>query len=252
MIGISYFLYAIFLHSALRRPRISMTQRICALIHANGEGLGSMESWFTEQSYPLNTIRIDLGEPLPPLDSFDWLVVMGGPMGVYEQTQYPWLTEEINFLRQAIGSNKKILGICLGGQLIASALGAKVYPNSQQEIGWHPIIRTCSSASWLPDEARLLSWHGDRFDLPEGANAFAASAITPVQGFSYGERVWALQFHVEAEEGTVGAFFTTGGGDLPTGDFVQSLELLISNEHLAVNRTIAHNLLRYIAELPIG
>lgn len=224
-----------------------MTRRLCVLQHADGEGLGSMHHWFADKGFEINTIRIDRGHPLPQLDSFDWLVLMGGPMGVYEEVQYPWLATEKQWLRQAIEADKKVLGVCLGAQLIASALDAAVYPNDSVEIGWHPIYRTDSSASWLPEQARLLSWHGDRFDLPENAKAFASSEVTPYQGFSYGNRIWALQFHIEAEAGTVETFLEAGGGDLPQGELVQNIEQLENTEHLAASAKIAAGLLDFMA-----
>lgn len=225
-----------------------MAQRLCVLQHADDEGLGSMHRWFSEHNFQITTIRIDKGEPLPPHQSYDWLVLMGGPMGVYEEAQYPWLAQEKEWLRQAIEAEKRILGICLGAQLIASALDSQVYPHETLEIGWHPIFRTDPSASWLPEKAQLLSWHGDCFDLPQGAKAFASSEITPCQGFSYSRRVWALQFHVEADESTVDAFLEAGGGDLPRGEYVQSLEQLKKAEHLATSAKIAEDLLNYIAK----
>lgn len=224
-----------------------MTQRLCVLQHADGEGLGSMHQWFAEKGFTINIIRIDRGEPLPPIDSFDWLVLMGGPMGVYEEVQYPWLAAEKEWLRKAIEADKKVLGVCLGAQLIASALDAAVYPSDTVEIGWHPIYRTDSSASWLPEQACLLSWHGDRLELPENAKAFAANEVTPCQGFSYGDRVWALQFHIEAEAGTVDTFLEAGGGYLPQGEFVQSIEQLENTEHLAASAKTATGLLDFMA-----
>lgn len=225
-----------------------MTQRLCVLQHADDEGLGSMHHWFTEHGFDINTVRIDRGEALPPHNSFDWLVVMGGPMGVYEEAQYPWLREEKAWLKQAIESEKKTLGVCLGAQLIASALDASVYPNDTFEVGWYPIIRTDPSASWLPQQTTLLSWHGDCFDLPRGAKAFATSELTPCQGFRYGNRTWALQFHVEADASTVHAFLEAGGGELPQGEGVQSIEQLENPLHLTNSANIAADLLNFMAK----
>lgn len=224
-----------------------MAQRLCVLQHADNEGIGSMQRWFAERKFDINVVRVDQGAPLPPHDSFDWLAVMGGPMSAYEEAQYPWLSHEKKWLRQAVFSDKRVLGICLGSQLIASALDADVYPNDTFEIGWYPITRIDPSITWLPPKARLLSWHGDRFDLPSGAKPFASSEVTPNQGFSYGNRVWALQFHVEAEPDTIDAFIEANGGELPRGEWVQSLEQLKNSEHFASSEKIARDLLDFMA-----
>jgi GMP synthase-like glutamine amidotransferase len=208
-----------------------MAQRLCVLQHADGEGLGSMHGWFVEHGFQINVIRMDQGGALPPLTSFDWLVLMGGPMGVYEELQYPWLITEKKWLREAIDAEKKILGICLGSQLIASALNAPVYPNETSEIGWFPINRTDSTVTWLPQQAYLFSWHGDCFDLPSGAKAFASSEATPCQGFRYGNRVWALQFHVETEADTAEIFYE-----------------LKKTDYLAASAKITNDLLNFLAK----
>ncbi|WP_299204499.1 type 1 glutamine amidotransferase [uncultured Amphritea sp.] len=200
--------------------------RVKILQHAEGEWIGSMYDWFTDASrhrhFNLSTVRLDHGEALPVADSFDWLLVMGGPMSVNDESVYPWLIEEKQLIRQVINSGKTVLGICLGGQLIAAACGAEIYRNTTSEIGWFPIIRTDPEVNWLPEKAELLSWHGDCFKLPEGARSFATSAITPFQGFSLGDRVWALQFHLEVKSGTVDAFLACETEGLPDGEYVQS------------------------------
>jgi GMP synthase-like glutamine amidotransferase len=225
-----------------------MAQRLCVLQHADGEGLGSMRRWFAERDFEINIVRIDRGAALPAINSFDWLILMGGPMGVYEELQYPWLATEKIWLKEAIDAEKKILGICLGAQLIASAMGAPVYPNESSEIGWFPITRTDASVSWLPQQSHLFSWHGDCFEVPAGAKPFASSEATPCQGFRYGNRVWALQFHVETEAETASVFYEAAGGDLPYGEFVQDIAELETSEYLAESAKVATDLLNYLAK----
>ncbi|SEQ09367.1 GMP synthase-Glutamine amidotransferase [Amphritea atlantica] len=221
--------------------------RVLILQHAEGEWIGSMNDWFSEPSrvsgFTLTTIRLDHGEALPGRNSFDWLLIMGGPMSVNDESDYPWLCEEKQLIRQSIADNKTIIGICLGGQLIASAAGAEVYRNSAVEIGWFPVIRTDTDVTWLPETASLLSWHGDCFRLPAGARPFAASRITPCQGFSLGPRVWALQFHLEAQPGTVEAFLALEPHGLPEGKYVQPQQQLLSEAFLSRSQTIMHGLL---------
>lgn len=217
--------------------------RLVVLQHARGEGLGSMLAWFRQKQFTILTCHVHLGEPLPACDEFDWLVVMGGPQSVYEEQTYPWLVPEKQLIREAIAAGKKVLGVCLGGQLIASALGAAVYANSQSEIGWFPIRKTDPVAGWLPDEQMLLSWHNDTFDVPVEGTAFASSDVTACQGFCVGPKVWALQFHVEAEPRTAGVFLAAGDGTLPVGPKVQSFAELAAPTHLPASAQTAAALL---------
>ncbi|WP_428034511.1 type 1 glutamine amidotransferase [Amphritea sp.] len=221
--------------------------RVLILQHAEGEWIGSMNDWFSEPSrvsgFTLTTIRLDHGEALPGRNSFDWLLIMGGPMSVNDESDYPWLREEKQLIRQSIADNKTIIGICLGGQLIASAAGAEVYRNSAVEIGWFPVIRTDTGAQWFPQTATVLSWHGDCFRIPVGAVPFASSTVTPCQGFSLGPRVWALQFHLEAQPGTVEAFLAFETQGLPEGEYVQTQPQLLSDAFLLQSQKIMHRLL---------
>lgn len=222
--------------------------RVHVLQHAEGEGLGSLKQWFDEHQAAITLTRVDLHEPMPSVDSFDWLVILGGPMGAYEESHYPWLVQEKTFIRETIQAHKLTLGICLGGQLIASAMGAKIYPNAEQEIGWFPIEKTHSVATWLPNKATLLCWHGDVFELPDAATGFSRSAITRNQGFCIGPRVWALQFHVEALSGTTETFFKVTGEHLPAGDYVQSLDSLSTEDHLYTSQQTAFRLLDFMLD----
>ena len=197
-------------------------QKVAVLQHAHGEWIGSMQEWFTNKDFLLQTYRLDLNSVLPTVDEFDWLMIMGGPMSVNDEDIYPWLAPEKQLISDAIAADKIVLGICLGGQLIASAMHAKVIKNTQPEIGWYPVTKTNQCATWMPEIFKPLSWHSDCFELPEGATAFASSAITPYQGFSVGKKIWALQFHLEAQTGTVASFLALEPQGLPTGDYVQS------------------------------
>ena len=212
--------------------------------HAEGEWIGSMESWFTQKQAELTTVYLYRGESAPAITHYDWLLIMGGPMSAYDEANYPWLKEEKNIIQKAIAQNKKVLGICLGAQLIASALGATVKPNTQSEIGWFEVTRTNDIASWLPEHFNPLSWHGDIVELPSGAVAFAKSDATPCQGFQWGERVFALQFHLEADIGTAACFLSLESNGLPAGDFVQSEATLLNDaDGVAESRLVMHRLL---------
>ena len=140
------------------------------------------------------------------VDSFadvdaDLLIVLGGPIGAYEDAAYPWLADELRATERRLAAGLPTLGICLGSQLMARALGARVYPGHAKEIGWSPLLltdagrRSCLAAV---GNAAVLHWHGDTFDLPEGATLLASTALYPNQAFAWKGRAMALQFHLEA------------------------------------------------------
>lgn len=128
----------------------------------------------------------------------DILVIMGGPMNIYEEDQYPWLKKEKNLILAAIGDGKVVIGVCLGAQLIADSMGASVYKNKSREIGWFPVQKTNETIlNFLPDFATVFHWHGECFDVPIGCISFYKSEITRNQAFIYQDRVLAIQFHNE-------------------------------------------------------
>src|SRR5262249_47695751 len=136
------------------------------------------------------------------LQEIDLVVVLGGPMNIYEEDKFPWLIAEKKFIRQAIEEKLAVLGLCLGSQLIADVLGAKIYPNDEKEIGWFPVEVTEAALkhrlfSHWPNFFTPFHWHGDTFDLPEGAIHLARSQACRNQAFLYQDRVVGLQFHLE-------------------------------------------------------
>ena len=178
--------------------------KIHFLQHAHFEDPGFLIDWAGRNNHNYSTTFLYNNETLPGIDEFDLLVIMGGPMNIYEEEKYPWLAEEKDFIKKTIHSNKKLLGICLGSQLIADALGAKVYPNKHKEIGWFPIYKnefSCFNCTrYLEREILSFHWHGETFDLPEGADRLYSSDATPNQGFAFGENLIALQFHWEVKK----------------------------------------------------
>ncbi|HTE39447.1 MAG TPA: glutamine amidotransferase [Steroidobacteraceae bacterium] len=144
-------------------------------------------------------------------DDPELLVVLGGPIGVYESDQYPFITDQLKILKQRIAAQKPTLGICLGAQLIAAATGARVYPSGVKEIGWAPIELTSAGRDSCLQHLRssaltVLHWHGDTFDLPAGAELLASTALVKHQAFSIDNNVLALQFHAEADPKTTEAW----------------------------------------------
>ncbi len=144
-------------------------------------------------------------EPQVDMSKYDGLVVLGGPMGVCDADKHPHLTQEIRAIRDAIQHDKPVLGICLGSQLIAAALGAKVYKNEKKEIGWYDVSLTDEGKkdpvlSGIGGTKKIFQWHGDTFDIPYGGTWLAKSEACANQAFRYGDKVYGLQFHLEVDE----------------------------------------------------
>jgi len=192
------------------------------LQHVPFEGLGIIEEWAIARGAAITVTQLFHNEPLPEIGAFDWLVVMGGPMGIYDHAEHPWLVAEKEFIQQAIAAQKTVVGICLGAQLIADGLGAKVYPGPQKEIGWFPIQRSEGAPDLLPEEPIVFHWHGDTFDLPDGATRLASSAACRNQGFVYNDRVVALQFHLETTPASMEALIENCSDELPGVDGASS------------------------------
>lgn len=196
------------------------------LQHVPFEGLGSMEEWLVEHGYDLFCTRLWAGDPLPPVDSFAGLIVMGGPMGIYDHFEYPWLPAEKKFLRKVVDRGTPILGICLGAQLLADVLGVKVTANPEKEIGWYPVTRNDdvpeSLASVLPDELTVFHWHGDTFALPEGAAPLYSSKACANQAFLYKEHVLGLQFHLETTRESAATLIDNCRAELVSAPWIMS------------------------------
>lgn len=210
--------------------------------HLRHEDLGSIENWVHARGHATTCTKFFEDNPvLPALDDIDWLVVMGGAMGVYDVDKFPWLRSEGEYIRSAIDAGKTVLGICLGAQLIAHALGSKVYPGPAKEIGWLPVSKTEAGQraplfADIPDPFTVFQWHGDTFDMPAGATLLASSSAVAHQAFSYGDRVLALQFHLEATEQGVTDFLHEDGenGEIAAGgQWVQSKDVIRYGMHNA-------------------
>lgn len=205
------------------------------LQHVPFEGLASIEPWAKSKDHALSATRFYNNEPLPKVEDIDSLVIMGGPMNIYEESKYPWLAQEKKFVEQAIEKEKIILGICLGSQLIADVLGAKVFQNPYKEIGWFPIeltseAQTSQVFNVLPKQLTVFHWHGDTFELPSGATRMARSEGCENQAFIYGERVVALQFHLESTKGSVQKIIENCVDELVEGRYIQKPEEMLSRE----------------------
>jgi len=193
--------------------------RLHVLQHVAHEGPAAIADWAAARGHALAVTRFDWGEPPPAVADFDALIVMGGPMSVNDEAAHPWLAGEKQLIREAIQEDRRILGVCLGGQLIASALGKAVVPSPRPEIGWFP-VRVRPEASTSRTFAGFgggftpFHWHGEMFERPEGAIHLAETSACPNQAFEMefdggpsrgGALVVALQFHLEATEVSVRA-----------------------------------------------
>jgi len=195
--------------------------------HVAFEGLGSMEAWLTNKSYAISSTRFcDHDYQLPSVDTIDLLIIMGGPMSVNDESIYPWLTEEKQFIRDYLVTGNPLVGICLGAQLIASALGASVYPNPEPEIGWYPVFaceNSQTNAFEFPTEHTAFHWHGETFDLPDGATRLARSHGCKNQAFQLRDNIIGLQFHLETTARSAQDLVKFCGDEIVPGTYVQSV-----------------------------
>lgn len=199
--------------------------------HVPFEGLGSIEPWLHANGYQLTSTRFFETADMPAPEAIDLLVVMGGPMSVNEEEKFPWLAVEKQFVREIIRSEKPVLGICLGAQIIASAMGAKVFMNTAKEIGWFPINAVTSaddSVFKFPPSETVFHWHGETFDLPPGAIRLAKSEGCENQAFQLGKRVIGLQFHLETTPKSAREIIANCRQELVPSRYVQTEEEILS------------------------
>lgn len=206
--------------------------RVHYLQHVPFEGLAGIEAWVQSKGHSLSVTRFFNGESLPDVKDIDWLIVMGGPMNIYEHEEYPWLVQEKRFISQAIHGGKTVLGICLGAQLIADVLGAEVTRNQYKEIGWLPVKLTEEAMAstifgFLPKEFTVFHWHGDTFDLPPGVIRLASSEGCLNQAFLYDDRVLGLQFHMESTTDSIEEIVRNCGSEIVQGKYIQKPEEIL-------------------------
>lgn len=221
--------------------------RIHALQHVAFEGLGHIGQWAADRGHSVALTRLYAGDPLPRLAEVDRLVIMGGPMNIYEDDRYPWLPAERLFIRQAVEAGKSAVGICLGAQLLANALGSKVVAGEHKEIGWWPIRLTeagyrCGFLEGLPAQPTVFHWHGDTFAIPAGAIHLAASEGCHSQAFLFDNRILGLQFHLESTPETVQALLDHCRDELVPGRYIQAVvEIGAADSELftGINRLLA-------------
>ncbi len=193
--------------------------KILVLQHHRVETPGTIADALAGAGLSWDSVRTFDGEPVPrDLAGINGLVVMGGPMGVYETARFAFIRDELALIESALKVRKPVLGVCLGSQLLAAALGANVRAGGTRELGWHQ-VRLSSEAKedrltrGLPQTFTAFHWHGDVFDLPRGAVALASSAMTPIQAFRYAESAYGFLFHMEVTAEAVAAMVREFGDE---------------------------------------
>jgi GMP synthase-like glutamine amidotransferase len=209
--------------------------RVHCLQHVPFEGIGCIGRWLEARSAEISVSKLFEAAHLPRAGEIDWLIVMGGPMSVNDEASHPWLVPEKRFIAEVVAARRRVLGICLGAQLIASSLGAGVSANPEREIGWFPIEPTPAAAhspfrAIFSGPLDVFHWHGETFDLPDGATPLATSAACAHQAFCIGERVLGLQFHLETTPESAQALIEHCPGDLAPGRFVQAGSEMLRDE----------------------
>lgn len=202
--------------------------RLHYLQHVPFEGPANFRNWAEDRGHEVTGTHVYREDGFPEMGAFNWLVVMGGPMGVYDEDEYPWLVEEKEFIKDSIQNDKTVIGVCLGAQLVADVLGADVYEHEHAEIGWFPVRRTADTllTRELPDEYMTFHWHGDTFDLPEVATRLYESEGCRNQAFVYDDGVYGFQFHLEATENSIAELLgVSSPGD---GPYIQGAEKIQS------------------------
>lgn len=191
--------------------------RLLVFQHVAHEILGTLDPLLRSSGFRVRYVNFGRSNyKIPDLRNYDGLIVLGGPMNVDQVNEYPYLIPELSAIENAIGLNMPILGICLGSQLVAKALGAKVRKNGEKEIGWYGINptedgKTDSLISNFGNVEKIFQWHGDTFDIPNGAVHLAESSICKNQAFKYGDNIYGFQFHLEVDEPMINRWLITPG-----------------------------------------
>ena len=206
--------------------------------HLLAVGLGNIRPWALRRGWEITETRPYAGESFPGLEGIDLLIVLGGPMGACDEHEHAWLLEELDFVERAIETGIHVLGICLGGQIVARVLGARVVRHRHPELGWHVIESTAEGrldgrlAPFFAPELAVMQWHFDTFDLPRGAVRLARNEACENQAFSWGANVLGLQFHPELTSEVV-ADVLKRYDPLPHGEFVTSADEMLDAARFA-------------------
>lgn len=229
--------------------------RVHWLQHVPFEDLGSIAPWLQRAGHDVTVTRLHAGDKPPSPDEYDWLIVMGGPMNIYQQAEFPWLVEEKLCIKRAIKEGKKLLGICLGAQLIADVLQARVYSNEELEIGWHSVKLTAEAInlplfSGFSRTFDAFHWHGDAFGIPDGCHLAASSKGCPHQAFTRGKNIVGIQFHLETTPDSAKYLIEHCGEELEPGRRYAQMpdEILADPERFVQMNKLMDRLLENLAK----
>jgi GMP synthase-like glutamine amidotransferase len=228
--------------------------KVLILQHGAHVDAGSILNWCAKRNAEISFIKLYESNPQFDLtEKFDLMVILGGIMSVNDENEFAWLSSEKIFIRQMIESNIPILGICLGAQLIATALGVTVSANPESEIGWHSVRKTSNvkNVFQFPEALEVFHWHNETFQLPPNAIRFAESDACNNQGFQIGDRVIGLQFHPEVTLETIGLWIEDEGSSLQPSQFVQTSEKmkLLAEDLLPAGQKLLDLILDYLVKV---
>jgi GMP synthase (glutamine-hydrolysing) len=228
--------------------------KILFVIHAAFEKPGCIKTWAEKQKHQTQEVHPYKGEKLPDIKDFDFLVVMGGPQSPLKIDKAPYLADEIELIKQAVKEKKRIIGVCLGAQLIGEALGAKTERSPHREIGAYPIELLDGAERdpvfrQFPKEFDVMHWHSDMPGIPKEAVVLAASAGCPRQVFRFGDRIYGFQCHFELTQELVKGMIDNCPDDLKAGTYVMTEKELMRVDYSQINSRM-ENVLNYLASLP--
>jgi len=227
--------------------------RIQSIEHVPFEDPAGIALWAAERDHTLTRARVYAGDPLPKPGEYDLLVVMGGPMSVHDDLEFPWLNAEKDCLKQAVARGRSVLGVCLGAQMLSEILGGEVTRNPHREIGWHtvrltPWAKANRAFVNIPEEFTAFHWHGETFSVPRGASLTAESDACANQAFAVGGKLVGLQFHFETTAESMDKLIEHGAADIVPGQFVQTPDRMRAGaEHLDGLKSMLHTLLDNMA-----
>lgn len=211
--------------------------RVHYLQHVPFETPEKIADWVKDNGFTLSGTLLYEHSQFPLQSEFDLLIVLGGPMSIHDEVDFPWLIQEKDFINETIAHKKLVLGICLGAQLIAQVLGGRVYKNPHTEIGWFPVKMTTEAQGTkflrhLPQEYTPFHWHGETFQLPAGVQSAALSLGCANQAFEYQGQVVGLQFHLESSNASIERLINYCGDEMTAGEYIQQAPQMLDQTSL--------------------
>lgn len=202
--------------------------RIISLMHVPFEDAANLGVWAAERGHTVDPVHLYAGQQPPAVEDVEAVFVMGGPMNIYEEAEHPWLKKEKEFLKKCVERDKILVGVCLGGQLLADVLGGKVTQNPHKEIGWYEVISTADAqdtflSTVLSKQFWAFHWHGDTFAIPPGAVHLAQSQACRNQAFLYGRHTLGLQFHLEYTTESIASMLDCCSDELSESRYIQTV-----------------------------